>query len=76
MFPGGHSRNDTVSLNEILKHKFKVLGKLALEKNEMIRMKIQLDNIGDLTNEELHDIYDCNIKFSDEPIDDLSSTKK
>ena len=26
MFPGGHSRNDTVSLNEVLKHKFKLLG--------------------------------------------------
>lgn len=76
MFPGGHARNETVSLNEILKHKFKVLGKLALEKNEMIRMKIQLDNIGDLNNEELLDIYDCNIKFADESIDDLSSSSK
>lgn len=40
MFPGGHARNDTVSLNEVLKHKFKLLGKLSLDKNEMIRLKI------------------------------------
>jgi hypothetical protein len=24
-----------------------------------------------MSNEELHDIYDCNIKFADEPIDEL-----
>jgi 2-methylcitrate dehydratase len=53
MFPGGHARNDTVSLNEVLKHKFKVLGKLALEKNELIRLKIQLDNIAEMSNEDL-----------------------
>lgn len=70
MFPGGHSRNENVSLNEILKHKFKILGKLALEKQEMIRLKLILDNIADLPNEELHDIYDCAIKFAEEPIDD------
>ena len=75
MFPGGHARNDTVSLNEILKHKFKVLGKLSLEKNEMIRLKIQLDNMADLSNEDLQDIYDCNIKFADEPIDEIGDKK-
>lgn len=30
MYPGGHARNETVDLNNILEHKFKLLGKLAL----------------------------------------------
>jgi hypothetical protein len=30
---------------------------------------VQLENIGEMTNEELQDLYDCNIKFSDESID-------
>lgn len=32
MFPGGHARNVTVALKEVMQHKFKLLGKLALEK--------------------------------------------
>lgn len=36
MFPAGHARNTTADLGDILQHKFKLLGKLALEKNELI----------------------------------------
>ena len=32
MFPGGHARNESVLLGDILQHKFKLLGKLGLEK--------------------------------------------
>jgi hypothetical protein len=32
---------------------------------------LNLENIADLTNEQLVDIYDCNIKYSDEPIDKI-----
>lgn len=71
MFPGGHARCDQVELREVLRHKFKVLGKLSLEKQEVIRLKIQLDNIQDMSNEDLQDIYDCQIKFAEEPLDDL-----
>jgi 2-methylcitrate dehydratase len=71
MFPGGHSQNTTVFLNEILLHKFKLLGKLALDQQELKRFIVSLNNIGEMPNEELDDIYDCNIKFAEEPIDDL-----
>ena len=71
MFPGGHARCQNISAKEVLGHKFKVLGKLALQKPELIRFKINLDNIAEMNNEELLDIYDCNIKFADEPIDEL-----
>jgi len=35
-YPGGHAKNDTVSLTNILKHKFIRLGSLALEKEDLI----------------------------------------
>ena len=52
-------------------HKFKVLGKLGLEKQELIRFMVNIQNISEMSNEDLQDIYDCNIKFSEESIDDL-----
>jgi len=55
----------------VLQHKFKLLGRLALEKQEQIRFMINLVNIGEMSNEELQDIYDCNIKFAEESIDDI-----
>ena len=69
MFPGGHARNDKVSLHEVLQHKFKILGNMALGKQELIRFKVHLENIDVMQNEDLLDLYDCNIKFSDEAID-------
>ena len=71
MFPGGHARCDHISLEEVLQHKFKLLGKLSMDKQEMGRFLINLANIQEMNNEDLQDIYDCNIKFSDDPIDDL-----
>lgn len=71
LFPGGHANCQDVEVREVLRHKFKVLGKLALEKQQTIRLKISLDNIQDMSNEELQDIYDCQIKFAEEPIDEL-----
>jgi hypothetical protein len=71
MFPGGHARNESVLLGDILQHKFKMLGKLGLEKQDLLKFVVNLENIGEMSNEDLHDIYDCNIKFSEEPIDDI-----
>ena len=68
-FPGGHAANETVTLTNILQHKFVRLGQLALKQEELIEFVSNLENISDLNNEQLQNIYDCNIKFSDEPID-------
>lgn len=70
MFPAGHSKNKSVSLHDILQHKFKVLGKTALDKQELIRFVVNLENIIEMSNEDLWDIYDCNFKFTDQPIDE------
>jgi 2-methylcitrate dehydratase len=62
MFPGGHARCDSISYKEVLQHKFAVLGKLALNKQEMVRFMINLANIQEMSNEELVDIYDCTLR--------------
>lgn len=69
MYPAGHARNETAALHDILQHKFKILGKMALDKQELIKLKVQLENIGEMSNEELQELYDCKIKFTEESID-------
>lgn len=70
LFPGGHAANETVSLTEILQHKFIRLGQLALDKDELYAFVMQLENIGELNNEQLQSIYECTIKFANESIDE------
>lgn len=69
LFPGGHSQNETVSLSNIMQHKFIRIGQLALEKDDLVKFVLNLENIRELDNEGLKDVYDCNIKYSDEYID-------
>jgi len=69
LFPGGHSQNQTVSLTNIMQHKFIRLGQQGLEKDELVNFVLNLENIRDLTHEQLLDVYDCNIKYSEEYID-------
>jgi hypothetical protein len=73
MFPGGHARCTNISAKEVLQHKFKLLGKLGLEKQELIRFMVNVQNISEMTNEDLQDIYDCHIKFAEESIDDIQN---
>jgi 2-methylcitrate dehydratase len=68
-FPGGHSANETVSLSNIMRHKFIKFGQIAMDKEELGQFVVNLENIGELSNDQLINIYDCNIKFADEPID-------
>lgn len=73
LFPGGHAANETVSLTDILQNKFIRLGQLALEKEELVQFVLDLENIGEMTNEQLVNLYECNIKFAAESIDDEST---
>lgn len=70
LFPGGHAANETVSLTDILQNKFIRLGQLALEKEELVQFVLDLENIGEMSNEQLTSLYECNIKFASESIDD------
>ena len=59
MYPGGHARNKTADLKDILAHKFQLLGKLAFEKPEPIIER--LNNIMSLSADELRNINDYEI---------------
>ncbi len=59
MYPGGHARNRTVDLKDILAHKFQLLGGLAFEKPQPIIDRY--NNIADLSAEELRTINDFEI---------------
>jgi hypothetical protein len=42
---------------------------MSLDKQGLIRFKVNIENIGEMSNEDLDDIYDCNLKFTQETID-------
>ena len=48
---------------------------MALDRQELIRFKVNIENIGEMANEDLDDLYDCNLKFSDESIDSEAEEK-
>lgn len=53
MYPSGHSRNTAADLESILNYKFELLGKLALEENEVAPLIEKLQNIEKLNNVDL-----------------------
>jgi len=69
MYPSGHARNTECDLNGILNNKFEILGKLALEPTELKSFIEKLNNIENLSNKELQDIYYCNIKYANKSVD-------
>lgn len=70
MFPGGHARNTTADLHDILNHKFNLFGELALDDEELYPFIANLQNLENLTNKELRGLYHCNIKYAEKSIDD------
>ncbi len=74
MFPAGHAKNTTVNLHDILQRKFKMLGKLALDTNDLVKFVVKLENIGEMSNEDLDEIYDCNLRFAEQSIDEVIKT--
>ena len=64
MYPSGHARNTTCDLKSILNFKNELLGNLALEKEDLDQFLSKLNNIENLSNKELQDIYYCNIKYA------------
>ena len=69
MYPSGHARNTTCDLKSILNFKNELLGNLALEKEDLDQFLSKLNNIENLSNKELQDIYYCNIKYASKSID-------
>lgn len=69
MYPSGHARNTACDLKGILAHKNQLLGNLALQEKDLEEFLAKLDNIENLTNKELSDLYFCNIKYASKSID-------
>ncbi|HED53281.1 MAG TPA: hypothetical protein ENJ00_03665 [Phycisphaerales bacterium] len=64
MYPGGHARNKTVDLEDVLNHKFQILGKLAFDDPTPIIERY--NRIAELNPDELRDInnYDITVRGS------------
>jgi len=64
MFPGGHALNKTCDLEQILKHKFLLLGSLAVE--DVQSLLDSVSNLSKKTKCELQTIYDVpGLKLAD-----------
>ena len=70
MFPGGHARCNDVFLEKVLRYKFNKLADFAMAKEDMKDFLINLANVNEMSNEELVDVYDCNLTFTEIGIDD------
>jgi len=69
MFPSGHARNSTADLKGVLNHKFHLLGKLALNEQELEEKLQQLGNLENLSNKDIMRLYSCNIKYAEKSVD-------
>lgn len=70
MYPAGHARNNEVDLEGILDNKFRLLGKLALNEEDLDLMMSKLNKLESLSNIDLKNLYSCNIKYAEKSIDD------
>lgn len=62
MFPTGHARNTDADLEDVLRHKFSMLGALAFETEEQFAAVLErLDRLPQLTAFELADLYQFDI---------------
>lgn len=60
-FPCGHAQNQTVDTDIMLLNKFSVFGGLGMDSGSLIKFIVNLQNINEMTNEELTNLYDCKI---------------
>jgi 2-methylcitrate dehydratase len=72
MYPSGHARNTTANLKDILSHKFKLLGGLALDSNNLNKCLEKLGNLDQLSNKDLQDIYNYEIKYAAKSVDEAN----
>lgn len=63
MYPGGHARNTTADLEDILAHKFRLLGGLA--SSDVDRLVKRLSDVGAKSARELGDMNDFRIEMGE-----------
>ncbi len=60
MYPSGHARNTTTNLDDVLSHKFDLLGKLAVDDTNALVTRFALH---DQTADHIRDLYDFEINM-------------
>merc|ERR1712130_354579 len=73
MYPGGHARNKTVDLQDILSNKFAKLGALAVKDVDGLLTK--LNGLPSKSAADVRSIYNVPITFSNENIDEAPKSK-
>jgi len=62
MYPAGHARNTTADLGAILKHKFGLLGALALpDGGDIDALIARLESLGEMSSDDLQGLYTFDI---------------
>lgn len=70
MFPSGHSKNTTCDLQGILNNKNKTLLRYAIpDTQEAEKLLTSLNNIENMSNRDLEEVYNCRIELSNTSID-------
>lgn len=69
MYPPGHARNTDSDLLGILKYKFGILGRMALDQADLDSVLARLEKLDSMTSEDLLHIYSSPIKMAAESLD-------
>lgn len=69
LYPKGHARNTCADLQDILDHKFRVMGALAAEQTEVDRIVALLGKFETLSNADLRTVYNCTLQRPDVTVD-------
>jgi 2-methylcitrate dehydratase len=69
MYPPGHARNTDTDLQGILKYKFGIVGRMALDQAALDALLAKLDRFDTMTSDDLLSVYSCEIKMAPEPLD-------
>jgi 2-methylcitrate dehydratase len=73
MFPSGHASNSTCNLKSILENKNNTLLAYAINNDtDKKQLLDRLNNIDQLSNKELENIYNCTINYAPNSVDEES----
>ena len=71
MFPSGHANNSTCDLKGILNNKNKTLLRYAIpDAQEAEKLLTNLNNIENMSNRDLEEVYNCRIELSNASVDE------
>ena len=68
-------RYEGEGFNELLDFKFKELGKMGLQKKNLLSTIENLETIGEKSNEELKDIYPSELNWAEHSIDEAKDAE-